>query len=147
MKIKIRTIIRILACTFILYSCSSLQIGKCPYLITEQYVTYDTETEYFNYAGAFFSVLNNSDKDIKKITLCFSLFDEEGNILGVGNGQYQTVYEGEITAGSKKEIVLSLDNILSNENESSCSLDFVYISSITYADGSVWRDYIGLYSL
>ncbi len=127
--------------------CNSIQLNNCPYLITEQYISYDNANEYFSYAGAFFSIRNTSSKTISKITICFSLFDEEGNVLGMGNGQYKSTFEGEISAGKQKEIILSLDNILGNVNEAECKIDFAYVSEITYTDGIVWNDYLGLYSL
>ncbi len=127
--------------------CSSLQTDNCPYIITNQYVSNDNGNEFFDYSGAFFSIHNKANKTIKKLTLCFSLFDENGEIISYGNGKLAGVFEGEIESGENKEIIISLDDVLGNDIEGGYRIDFVYISSITYTDGSVWQDYFGLYSL
>lgn len=127
--------------------CSSLQTENCPYLITEQYISYDNESSFFEYAGAFFTIHNKSNKTIKKITLCFSLFDEEGNVVSLGNGQFTTSLEGMIEPGENKQLIINLDNAVGNGDENGYRIDFVYVSSITYEDSSVWQDYFGLYSL
>lgn len=151
MKIKIRYLILlayiVFFTIFILTSCNTIQLNNCPYLITEQYVSFDEENDSYNYVGAYFSILNNSNKTIRNLTICFSLFDAEGNLLSLGNGQFKTKFEGEIPAGKKQEIVISLDNALGNTADSEFRIDFVYVSSITYEDESIWQDYIGLYSL
>lgn len=146
-KIKNKIFIKgiMVFCVF-LVSCS-LEKYQCPYVITEKKIVTEALENYYDLAGAYITIYNNSEKNIKSLCLQFSLFDENGNPAGNIYNTVSADFTGIIESHSSKQVIVSLDSIIGNLKKRDYEIGFVYLKSITYTDGTIWNDIAGLYSL
>ena len=71
------------------------------------------------------------------------LFDEEGEPAYECPGRVSFSIEKEIGPDEIFEICLSLDSYMIFVPRSLMEIDYLYVSKIHYADGSVWEDPFG----
>lgn len=127
-------------------SCCSMKQFSPPYLVTEQYVRIGQEGQSYMVAGAHFTLFNNSDKTMTKFTLSFRLYDSDGELSGIGTNCLVSNYEGVVLPHKEAKVIVSLDSAVGSELKDAYQIDYVYVTSITYSDGSVWTDPLGLYA-
>ena len=147
MKVKKQNIMVAFVCVLIAFSscCTMKQIAP-PYLITNQTVKVCENRGYHTFAGAYITFYNNSNMTVKKCSLSFRLYDSDGTAVGLGSNLVTSDYLGEIAPHEKADIIVSLDTVLEAAAQDAYQLDFVYAASITYNDGSVWTDPVGMFA-
>lgn len=147
MKLHSKSIFLILwAIVVLVTSCCSLDHLSPPYLITESKVVLGAKEQSYNVAGAYITVYNNSDKTISSLTLSFCLYDSDGNAEGIGTNCVASDYNKPLAPKSSVTVIVSIDDLLGCSVADSYLLDYVYVPSITYSDGSTWKDTFGLYT-
>jgi len=107
---------------------------KLPYSITGQ-----IEDKVF--AGSF---ENKSSKKVNSFTLVFYVFDEDGNCPLIGKNNVVAKIEEELLEKESKDFILQLEEILPAERELDYEAEYIYVSLISYSDGSEWTDPFGM---
>ncbi len=115
---------------------------KYPYLVSAEMVMEDSVD--YEIAGLNLFVMNKSEKEIKNFTLVFFLFDQDGNPPEYMKNSLVLSINSQIDPGEALQTCLSLDPYVYAVPEESYIVDFLYLSKITYTDGSVWSDPYGL---
>lgn len=127
-------------------SCASLFEDNCPYLIANPHMELGSNNDIHNYGGAYFSLYNSSSKTIEEFTISFMLFDEEGKSPFIGSNQVTSVIKTQLGSGESDEFVVNLDTYLSVIPSEPYLMDYVFVKSIKYSDGTVWTDPFGMYA-
>lgn len=97
--------------------------------------------------GVCFDFYNKSSKKVISIETKMNVYNPATKQTAfAGVGTITSSFNGEIEAGQKKEMCVSLDEYITT----ACDIDFLieqfYISRILYSDGSEWKDYFGVYA-
>ena len=103
--------------------------------------------------GLFFTFQNFSEQTVTAITVCYkvclseasreSSFEDEN--LFECNSSSCAVFRSCIPQGCSESFIISLDDCFYEESEHVLQVDFIYVSEIQYADGSVWKDVYGTF--
>lgn len=141
--------ILVIICVFceIFSGCGTTDLFSCPYVIANPRVELGKLDGTHEFAGAYFTLFNDSEKTISKYTLSFLLYDEEGNNPFIGSNCVVEKISAEELPHESKDFVVSLDSYLSTVPDAPYEIDFIYLREILYADGSVWSDPFGMYAV
>lgn len=144
MKCKkcVEKIILICLCTFF-FGCSAFAKEKAPYIAGGDFVL-DSETSDFQVAGIELYFYNRSDKAVKEFTVVFYLFDEDGEPISTGKSNIVLTVKKEIPAESAFKQSVSLDKYFLVVPDYQYSVEYLYVSSIVYEDGTTWKDPFGM---
>ncbi|MCQ2592577.1 MAG: hypothetical protein MJ188_07295 [Treponema sp.] len=129
---------------FVFTGCQLFGTPKVPYLISGE-MTMESSAQY-EVAGFDYYFLNKVNKTVKDFTMVFFLFDQEGNSPCIGSNNIVLKIEGDVPEGRSVTGCVSLDSLLTEIPEESYDIDFLYVSRISYEDGSVWSDPFGIYA-
>lgn len=127
--------------------CATLDSFSCPYVIDNPRVEIGENGNVHQFAGAYFSVYNDSDKYIKEYTVSFLLYDDEGNNPFIGSNCVIGKMAVEENPYETREAVISLDSYLSVVPDEPYKIDFMYLREIKYSDGTTWSDPFGMYAV
>lgn len=130
----------------ILTSCCSINQLTPPYYVTNQEVNIGDYKDLYSYVGASISIYNKSEKTIAKMIIAFNVFDEDENYFGYGTNSVCSDFIGIIKPKETEKIIINLDSVLGSHLENGLQIDNLYIKQITYTDGSVWSDPLGLFA-
>lgn len=114
-----------------------------PYCVTDSYVVVGKEDGFFNLAGAYIDIVNNSEKEIVSADISFLLYDAQGNPAGSPTNKMECNVDLNLLPCEETEVVISLDKMLGAHVEKKYNLDFVYLTKIVYEDGTCWVDPMG----
>jgi len=128
-------------------SCAALFEDDCPYLIGNPHVELGCNDGVHNYAGAYFSFYNGSSKTVDEFTVSFLLFDGEGNSPFIGSNQVTATIRAELSGGEADDYIVNLDSYLNVIPSEPYEMDYVYVKSIRYSDGTVWKDSFGMHAV
>ena len=76
--IRLFTLLFLVISLFVATSCSSMDIIDCPYIVAENSVEIGEKTGAYDFAGANFTLYNDSAKDISSFTVSFLVYDSDG---------------------------------------------------------------------
>jgi hypothetical protein len=117
-----------------------------PFVITKPVVEIYERINSFKYAGIVYKFLNNSDRYVEKMTVCFMLFDTKTQTGPfIGTNKFEIAKYDFLAPGENKQISISLDQYIYTAPHEPYLIDFFYISEISYIDGAVWQDTYGKY--
>jgi len=117
-----------------------------PFVISKPVVEINSRINSFKCAGIVFKLLNNSERYIEKIKICFMLFDAKSQTSPfIGTNRFEITKNDFLAPGENKEICISLDQYIYFVPTDPYIIDFFYISEIHYIDGAVWHDAHGKY--
>jgi len=117
-----------------------------PFVLSKPMVEINERINCFQYAGIVFKFLNNGEKHIDKITICFMLFDAKSQVSPfIGSNKFEIAKYDFLAPGENKEISVSLDRHIYIAPSEPYLIDFFYISEIHYVDGTIWQDTYGKY--
>lgn len=128
-------------CILLMPGCSLVAGESAPYIIDGKMVV-ESSSKY-EAAGFEFYFINKSNKQIKNFTMVFYIYDEEGNPPGLGKNNIVINVASSIKAGESLSGCVSLDSYISEIPEEPYTVDYLYVSKITYEDNSVWDDPFG----
>ena len=134
-----------LLCSFYLMTlagCSVFSIERTPYSVTAEFVMEEDSPSY-KICGVDFSIYNFSTESIKEFELVFFLFDSDGEPASECPGRLSFTIEKEIEPDEVFNICLNLDSYITSVPQSLLEIDYLYVSKIVYANGSVWEDPFG----
>lgn len=132
----------VLAVTCFFMGCSLYARNKSPYLINAQMVMEDSDA--YDIAGLDLYIFNKTDKCIRDFTVVFYVYDADGNPPEGMKNNLVIPVEAEIEADDELSACICLDKYLTFIPEEPFQIDFLYLSKITYEDGSEWSDPFGL---
>lgn len=145
MKIQTKLLLKsILLCGIVtFFGCSGFaaELKTVPYQISGEMVLGPSKN--FLNAGFDFEFYNKSEKKINDFTIVFYLFDEDGNPPSTGKNNFVFKISSSIEPGEELSSSVSLDKYLSYVPDEPYEVDYLYVSSITYSDGTQWSDPFG----
>lgn len=132
--------------TLIFNGCSITPNEIIPYLVSGDFVM-EADSEDYSVCGLDLLLVNQSEKDISEFSIVFFLFDKDGEPAGECSNRISFDIERFVDAGGALKKTISLDKYMNNIPEELLFVDYLYVSKIIYADGSVWEDPFGLVAL
>jgi hypothetical protein len=143
MKIRFEPKLLALVLCFGFISCSLFSKESAPYAVSGDFVMEDNSTDY-DLCGINLNVFNKAEKNIKEFTVVFFLFDKDGEPASECRSMLSFSVEKKIEAGKSFVCCISLDQYMSTIPEEPLTVDYLYVSSITFEDDSTWADPYGL---
>ncbi len=129
-------------------SCSLSSNETPPYAISVPVCVLGSRPPYYELAGIEFGFINTADKTIVSISFSCRLYDAETEDNPfIGSNQVNVTMPEQVAAGAKAAIIINLDPYIYIAPLEPYIIDFFYVTQITYADGSVWEDKYGTYTV
>mgnify|MGYP003571533210 CR=1 FL=1 len=131
-------------------SCAILKKIECPYQISDIQIISETCPK------LCFIFSNESEKEIKNISLMFSLSFSSDSEYGDENyfsedyfaeeNQFYADFSVEIKPYAAEEFEIIIEDYLSFDEESEFECETLYATKILYKDSSVWKDEYGIFA-
>ena len=136
--------LKILCCFIVLafFGCSAFSLERSPYTINADFVM-DEESSVYKICGVELSFSNLATETVKEFEVVFFLFDSDGEPAYECPNRLAFSIEREIGPDEDFSVCLSLDSYMTFVPQSLLEIDYLYVSRITYADGSIWVDPYG----
>ena len=136
--------LKILCCFIVLafFGCSAFSLERSPYTINADFVM-DEESSVYKICGVELSFSNLATETVKEFEVVFFLFDSDGEPAYECPNRLAFSIEREIGLDEDFSVCLSLDSYMTFVPQSLLEIDYLYVSRITYADGSIWVDPYG----
>ena len=136
--------LKILCCFIVLafFGCSAFSLERSPYTINADFVM-DEESSVYKICGVELSFSNLATETVKEFEVVFFLFDSDGEPAYECPNRLAFSIEREIGSDEDFSVCLSLDSYMTFVPQSLLEIDYLYVSRITYADGSIWVDPYG----
>ena len=120
---------------------------EIPFVIKNIEASLVSEQKEFVYSGVKFTFCNTSKKDISKITVCFTVYEnEKGGNPFVKSNYIEATFEGIINPGKEKNFEISLDEKIISAPKNPYYVDYFCVKSVYFTDNSYWKDSLGLLS-
>ena len=78
------------------------------------------------------------------MNIVFFLFDKDGEPASECRSKLSFEAEKAIASGEQASFCISLDSYMNTIPSEALVVDYLYLAKITYDDGSVWEDPLGL---
>lgn len=124
-------------------ACSITPVETLPYLIAGDFVM-ESDSDDYSVCGLDLQFINQTEKEVSEFSIVFFLFDRDGEPASECSGRIAFDVEKVVDAGDSIKKCISLDKYMYTIPEESLLVDYLYVSRIVYADGSVWNDPYGL---
>ena len=133
---KAKLILNSFLCFFVV---TNLLNAKAPYsIVGEMEINQKTEEAFLEY-----TFCNDSKKVVKDFTIVFYVFDSDGDVPL--KNKNNIVVRIQMEVGVKEELSdkIKLNEYLSYIPEEPFFIDYLYVSSINYIEGTLWNDPFG----
>lgn len=133
---KAKLILNSFLCFFVV---TNLLNAKAPYsIVGEMEINQKTEEAFLEY-----TFCNDSKKVVKDFTIVFYVFDSDGDVPL--KNKNNIVVRIQMEVGEKEELSdkIKLNEYLSYIPEEPFFVDYLYVSSINYIEGTLWNDPFG----
>ena len=124
------------------FGCSAFSLERSPYTINADFVM-DEESSVYKICGVELSFSNLATETVKEFEVVFFLFDSDGEPAYECPNRLAFSIEREIGPDEDFSVCLSLDSYMTFVPQSLLEIDYLYVSRITYTDGSIWVDPYG----
>ena len=134
--VKAKLILNSFLCFFVV---TNLLNAKAPYsIVGEMEINQKTEEAFLEY-----TFCNDSKKVVKDFTIVFYVFDSDGDVPL--KNKNNIVVRIQMEVGVKEELSdkIKLNEYLSYIPEEPFFVDYLYVSSINYIEGTLWNDPFG----
>ena len=134
--VKAKLILNSFLCFFVV---TNLLNAKAPYsIVGEMEINQKTEEAFLEY-----TFCNDSKKVVKDFTIVFYVFDSDGDVPLKNKNNIVVRIQTEV--GAKEELYdkIKLNEYLSYIPEEPFFVDYLYVSSINYIEGTLWNDPFG----
>ena len=125
-----------------LSGCSVFSLERSPYTIEADFVMNEDAADYKT-CGVNLSFYNLAAETVKEFEVVFYLFDSDGEPAYECPNRLSFSIEKEIGPDEDFSVCLSLDSYMTFVPQSLLEIDYLYVSRITYTDGSIWVDPYG----
>jgi len=133
-------------CALLGSGCDALKADNPPYAISKPVSIAGAKEGYYNFAGIEFTLYNAAEREIAGIEVSCMVYDSETKkspIIGSNSLRFKSRIA--IPPNNAQAMALSLDPYVYSAPQNPWLIDFLYISSISYSDGSSWKDSTGAY--
>lgn len=118
---------------------TNLLNAKAPYsIVGEMEINQKTEEAFLEY-----TFCNDSKKVVKDFTIVFYVFDSDGDVPLKNKNNIVVRIKTEVGAKEELSDKIKLNEYLSYIPEEPFFVDYLYVSSINYIEGTLWNDPFG----
>ena len=118
---------------------TNLLNAKAPYsIVGEMEINQKTEEAFLEY-----TFCNDSKKVVKDFTIVFYVFDSDGDVPLKNKNNIVVRIQTEVGAKEELSDKIKLNEYLSYIPEEPFFVDYLYVSSINYIEGTLWNDPFG----
>lgn len=118
---------------------TNLLNAKAPYsIVGEMEINQKTEEAFLEY-----TFCNDSKKVVKDFTIVFYVFDSDGDVPLKNKNNIVVRIQMEVGAKEELSDKIKLNEYLSYIPEEPFFVDYLYVSSINYIEGTLWNDPFG----
>lgn len=143
---KIAILAFVFTAGFMLAGCRLLDPDESPFVISKPVCVAGSHAGFYNFAGIELTFYNKSDKPIKNVTMQCNAYDADTKLNPfIGSNILKLHYSGTISPLESVPMIISLDKNLYVAPTKPFLIDFFFITSIEYSDGSSWEDENGTY--
>lgn len=133
---KAKLILNSFLCFFVV---TNLLNAKAPYsIVGEMEINQKTEEAFLEY-----TFCNDSKKVVKDFTIVFYVFDSDGDVPLKNKNNIVVRIQTEVGAKEELSDKIKLNEYLSYIPEEPFFVDYLYVSSIDYIEGTLWNDPFG----
>lgn len=133
---KAKLILNSFLCFFVV---TNLLNAKAPYsIVGEMEINQKTEEAFLEY-----TFCNDSKKVVKDFTIVFYVFDSDGDVPLKNKNNIVVRIQTEVGAKEELSDKIMLNEYLSYIPEEPFFVDYLYVSSINYIEGTLWNDPFG----
>lgn len=133
---KVKLILNSFLCFFVV---TNLLNAKAPYsIVGEMEINQKTEEAFLEY-----TFCNDSKKVVKDFTIVFYVFDSDGDVPLKNKNNIVVRIQTEVGAKEELSDKIKLNEYLSYIPEEPFFVDYLYVSSINYIEGTLWNDPFG----
>ena len=133
---KAKLILNSFLCFFVV---TNLLNAKAPYsIVGEMEIDQKTEEAFLEY-----TFCNDSKKVVKDFTIVFYVFDSDGDVPLKNKNNIVVRIKTEVGAKEELSDKIMLNEYLSYIPEEPFFVDYLYVSSINYIEGTLWNDPFG----
>lgn len=134
--VKAKLILNSFLCFFVV---TNLLNAKAPYsIVGEMEINHKTEEAFLEY-----TFCNDSKKVVKDFTIVFYVFDSDGDVPLKNKNNIVVRIQMEVGAKEELSDKIKLNEYLSYIPEELFFVDYLYVSSINYIEGTLWNDPFG----
>ena len=134
--VKAKLILNSFLCFFVV---TNLLNAKAPYsIVGEMEINQKTEEAFLEY-----TFCNDSKKVVKDFTIVFYVFDSDGDVPLKNKNNIVVRIQTEVGAKEELSDKIKLNEYLSYVPEEPFFVDYLYVSSINYIEGTLWNDPFG----
>ena len=134
--VKAKLILNSFLCFFVV---TNLLNAKAPYsIVGEMEINQKTEEAFLEY-----TFCNDSKKVVKDFTIVFYVFDSDGDVPLKNKNNIVVRIQTEVGAKEEWYDKIKLNEYLSYIPEEPFFVDYLYVSSINYIEGTLWNDPFG----
>jgi len=134
--VKAKLILNSFLCFFVV---TNLLNAKAPYsIVGEMEINQKTEEAFLEY-----TFCNDSKKVVKDFTIVFYVFDSDGDVPLKNKNNIVVRIQTEVGAKEELSDKIMLNEYLSYIPEEPFFVDYLYVSSINYIEGTLWNDPFG----
>ena len=134
--VKAKLILNSFLCFFVV---TNLLNAKAPYsIVGEMEINQKTEAAFLEY-----TFCNDSKKVVKDFTIVFYVFDSDGDVPLKNKNNIVVRIQTEVGAKEELSDKIKLNEYLSYIPEEPFFVDYLYVSSINYIEGTLWNDPFG----
>lgn len=134
--VKAKLILNSFLCFFVV---TNLLNAKAPYsIVGEMEINQKTEEAFLEY-----TFCNDSKKVVKDFTIVFYVFDSDGDVPLKNKNNIVVQIQTEVGAKEELSDKIKLNEYLSYIPEEPFFVDYLYVSSINYIEGTLWNDPFG----
>ena len=134
--VKAKLILNSFLCFFVV---TNLLNAKAPYsIVGEMEINQKTEEAFLEY-----TFCNDSKKIVKDFTIVFYVFDSDGDVPLKNKNNIVVRIQMEVGAKEELSDKIKLNEYLSYIPEEPFFVDYLYVSSINYIEGTLWNDPFG----
>ena len=134
--VKAKLILNSFLCFFVV---TNLLNAKAPYsIVGEMEINQKTEEAFLEY-----TFCNDSKKVVKDFTIVFYVFDSDGDVPLKNKNNIVVRIKTEVGAKEELSDKIKLNEYLSYIPEEPFFVDYLYVSSINYIEGTLWNDPFG----
>ncbi len=133
---KAKLILNSFLCFFVV---TNLLNAKAPYsIVGEMEINQKTEEAFLEY-----TFCNDSKKIVKDFTIVFYVFDSDGDVPLKNKNNIVVRIQTEVGVKEELSDKIKLNEYLSYIPEEPFFVDYLYVSSINYIEGTLWNDPFG----
>lgn len=138
-------------CFFIIFgilSSCDVVTEDFPYLIKELSCSLESKQDVFSNCGVSFVFCNVSEKEISEIQVAFTVFeDKSGGNPFISSNFVEASFSGSIKSREEKAFEISLDEKMNYQPKEPLYVDYFFVKSIKFEDGTEWKDSFGLFAI